>query len=191
MHLAIWIRLYRDTIIDDWRQTVRLFIAINFNHETLTALTDLRDELRRKSKRGNFTLSDNIHLTLAFLGECQQMQVEAVKSAMKTMQFDPFRLSIERIGRFKRDDGDLWWAGVQESKPLLDIQRSLSNALADEGFKLEKRKYSPHITLGRKVIINDNPWEINPFGETVSKIDLMKSERINGKLTYTCIFSQD
>ena len=32
------------------------------------------------------------------------------------------------------------------------------------------------------------PWQIEPFGETVGTIDLMKSERINGKLTYTSIF---
>jgi hypothetical protein len=32
------------------------------------------------------------------------------------------------------------------------------------------------------------PWQIEPFGEMVYKIDLMKSERINGKLTYTSIY---
>jgi len=31
------------------------------------------------------------------------------------------------------------------------------------------------------------PWRIELFGETIGTIDLMKSERINGKLAYTSI----
>ena len=34
------------------------------------------------------------------------------------------------------------------------------------------------------------PWEFEPFGETVGAIDLMKSERINGKLTYMAIYAK-
>ncbi|MCL1842279.1 MAG: RNA 2',3'-cyclic phosphodiesterase [Defluviitaleaceae bacterium] len=167
---------------------MRLFIAINFNEETRTKLITLRDGLQKKSTQGSFALSDNIHLTLAFLGECDSTQLEAAKSAMNTMQFAPFDLEIERVGRFKRDSGDIWWAGVQKSKPLLSLQRDLSNALRSVGFKLENRKYSPHVTLGRKIITVEKLQEIKPFGETVYKIDLMKSERSNGILTYTCIY---
>ncbi len=55
---------------------------------------------------------------------------------------------------------------------------------------MDGRKYSPHITLGREVVTDAAPWQIEPFGETVTGIDLMKSERIGGKLTYTAIYSK-
>ena len=55
---------------------------------------------------------------------------------------------------------------------------------------MDGRKYSPHITLGREVVTDTRPWRIEPFGETISTIDLMKSERINGKLTYTAIYTR-
>ena len=169
---------------------MRLFIAINFNDETRARLLLIRDELRSRSKRGNFTLAENLHLTLAFLGECDAKQVAAAKSAMDAINIEPFSINIESIGRFKRDDGDLWWAGVQGSKPLSLLHNELTDNLITKGFRLEKRKYSPHITLGRKVETDTLPWKVEPFGETVTSIELMKSERIGGKLTYTVIYKR-
>ena len=170
---------------------MRLFIAVNFNDDTKNKLLALRDELCSNSTKGNFTLPENIHLTLAFLGECDAKQIESIKSVMDMTSFKPFDLNIECIGRFKRGGDDIWWAGVRENKELLDLQRNLTTELCNKGFQLDNRKYSPHITLGREIVTEASPRQIEPFGETVSKIDLMKSERIHGKLTYTAIYSKE
>jgi len=166
---------------------MRLFIAINFNNETRSRLLALRDELRGKSERGNFSAQENLHLTLAFLGECDGKQVVTAKSVVNAVSFEPFDISVDCIGRFKRDGSDIWWAGLHESKPLIALQGELAENLIAAGFTLEKRKYSPHITLGREVVTDAKPWTIEPFGEAVCTIEHMKSERINGKLTYTAI----
>jgi 2'-5' RNA ligase len=167
---------------------MRLFIAVNFNSDTCSRLIALRDELRAKSERGNFSAPENLHLTLAFLGECGGRQADAAKSALSAVIFEPFDIAVERVGRFKRDGGDIWWAGLREDKRLLALQRDLTDKLTTAGFTLERRKFSPHITLGREVVTAATPWMIEPFGETVSAVELMKSERLNGKLTYTSIF---
>jgi 2'-5' RNA ligase len=166
---------------------MRLFIAVNFHNNTRSGLLALRDELRAKSRRGNFSLLENLHLTLAFLGECDQKQFAAAKTAMDAVKFEPFIVTIERIGNFR---GDLWWAGCKAIPQLLALQRALSDNLRQVRFALENRRFSPHITLGREVITETAPWQIEPFGETVSRIDLMKSERIGGKLTYTAIYTK-
>ena len=167
---------------------VRLFIAINLNNETQSGLLTLQDELRANSRSGNFTLRDNLHLTLVFLGECDEKQTAAVKSVMDAVVFRPFDLSVEQFGCFKRVDGALWWAGVHGSKDLINLQKDLTAGLCAKGLRCDKRKYTPHITLGRKVMSNLISRQIKPFGETVHKIDLMKSERIGGKLAYTSIY---
>jgi 2'-5' RNA ligase len=166
---------------------MRLFIAINFTDATKGGLLAVRDELRSKSEHGNFSLPENLHLTLAFLGECDQKQFTAAKSAMDAVSFEPLDVTIERIGNFR---GDLWWAGCKTTPQLSSVHRTLSDKLQAAGFTLENRKYSPHITLGREVVTDATPWRIEPFGETVKRIDLMKSERIGGKLTYTAIYSK-
>ena len=169
---------------------MRLFIAINLNNDTRARLISIRDELRSRSKRGSFSAEENLHLTLAFLGECDGRHTIAAKSAMDAISFEPFPISVERIGCFKRGKGDLWWAGLQASVPLRILHNNLTEKLITAGFASDKRNYNPHITLGREVMTDAVPWTVEPFGETVTSVELMKSERINGKLTYTAIFEK-
>jgi len=170
---------------------VRLFIAINFNMETKNRLLALCDELRGVSSRGRFSLPENLHLTLAFLGECDAKQTTAIKTLMDAVIFKPFDITIDCIGRYKRDGGDLWWAGIYENGDLLELHTNLTTGLLENGFVCDKRKFNPHITLGREIITKAQPRQIEPFSETVKKIELMKSERIGGKLTYTAIHGRN
>jgi 2'-5' RNA ligase len=169
-------------------EPMRLFIAINFNDDTRSSLLALRDELRSRSERGNFSLPDNLHLTLVFLGECDLTQTAAVKASMDTVRFEPIEVVIDRIDRFRRGGGDIWWAGLRYSRSLSEVQRDLTDSLTAAGFRFDKRGYSPHITLGREIVTDTKPWPISPFAETAGRIDLMKSERISGKLTYSVIY---
>lgn len=169
---------------------MRLFVAVNFNTETCSRLDSLGRELRLRSRQGNFSVPENLHLTLAFLGECTTAQVASAQAALDGISYEPFPICIEGIGRFRRDGGDIWWAGVQHNNNLLTVQRELTDKLVAAGFMLERRKYSPHITLGRRVVTDVLPWTIEPFGEMVNKVDLMRSERIGGKLIYTVIYEK-
>jgi len=167
---------------------MRLFIAINFNNSTRDSLLALRDELRSSAECGSFTLPENLHITLAFLGECTAKQTSAAKAVMDSLSFKPLDVRIERVGRFGSNQGEaLWWAGAGVSDALSDLHRELTDKLIAAGFSLDTRKFSPHITLGRRVVTDAVPQRVEPFGETVRKIDLMKSERINGRLIYTAI----
>ena len=78
-------------------------------------------------------MPENLHLTLAFLGECDEKQSAAAKAAMEASSFEPFPAFFERIGRFKRDGGDIWWAGLQESKTLTGLQKDLTDRLTAMG----------------------------------------------------------
>jgi 2'-5' RNA ligase len=167
---------------------MRFFIAINFGDDNRARLLTLRDELQADSQRGNFSQPSNLHLTLAFIGEVNPNKTEKIKAIMDTVTFEPFDITAERIGTYA--GGTLWWVGLREEKPLMNLQAEVSHKLALRGFEMDPRKYHPHITLGREVVTDRVPWEIEPFGETVSSIDLMKSERIGGKLIYTEIYSR-
>jgi 2'-5' RNA ligase len=169
---------------------MRLFVAINFHSATRARLIALREELRSKARRGNFPQDENLHLTLAFIGEVRLQQLDKIKAILDTVSFKPFDAAIESVGRFKRGGGDIWWAGLREDKPLMYLQREVEYKLALCGFEMDGRTYHPHITLGRKVITDAQPWAVEPFGATVTRIDLMNSERINGKLTYTAVYER-
>jgi len=166
---------------------MRLFFAINFSEETKSRLASLRDELQAKSARGNFSATENIHLTLAFLGECNAKQLTAAKAVLDSLNIEEMNIYFDCIGCFRRNEGDIWWAGIAENAGLFALQHDLTEKLLSAQFKLENRKYSPHVTLARKVVTKYQPRQVEPFGETIRSVELMKSERVQGKLTYTIV----
>ncbi len=179
---------------------MRLFIAINFNEEIKDYLTSAIQELKKAASGGKFTHRENLHLTLVFLGELDPDKVGEIKSAMNRAGGRPFRLTLSGFGRFKRRGGDIHWAGVEKNQELAAIQKQLAFELETAGLVLEDREYSPHMTLGREVRLTDQSApSADIYGRlaaenkemTVKRISLMKSERINGKLTYTEIYGRD
>lgn len=171
--------------------TLRLFIAVHCSGDAKARLLALRNDVRGQSRRGNFSSPEHLHLTLAFLGACDAQQTAAAKQVLAAADFAPLDIIIDRVGRFRRGGGDLWWAGVRETPALMELQRDISDRLIAAGFVLERRKYTPHITLGREIVTSAAPWNIEPFGERVTRIELMKSERIAGKLVYTAIDARE
>jgi len=170
---------------------MRLFIAINLNSDVRSRIVSMTDELRSSSKKGNFTRPENIHLTLVFIGDCDEKQTNAVKEAMNEVNFEPFTLTISGTGNFdRRGGGRIWWAGVQNNKALEDIQRDLVHKITSKGIDVDDRAYTPHITFGRDVISDKEPWRTDSFDEHVTSIDLMRSERMNDILTYKKIYEK-
>lgn len=166
---------------------MRLFIAINFDKETREKIIAVQQRLRVLGA-GNFSQSENLHLTLAFLGEVAPTHVDAVQHAMNQTVVGPISLTFDHVGRFKRDGGDIWWIGLTKNGTLLSLQKELSGHLTDAGFHLEDRLFSPHITLARGVRLDTQPEYStllgSPFSTRASTISLMRSERISGRLVY-------
>ena len=48
---------------------MRLFIAIQFEEKIIDAITDFQDDLKAQGVTGNYTPRENLHITLAFIGE--------------------------------------------------------------------------------------------------------------------------
>ena len=162
---------------------MRLFIAIHFSEEIKSTLLQGIRDLRGQASRGNFTRPENLHMTLAFIGETEN--VAAVRKAMNQWKVKPFPLTIGGSGRF----GDLWWAGTEKNPALFDLAEGLKESLREEGFAIEKRPFKPHITLARQVEAHQ-PIRLNipKTTMTVDHMSLMRSDRIGGKLVYTEIY---
>ena len=176
---------------------MRLFIAINFNEEIKSNLVTTIQELKKSSMKGNFTHRENLHLTLAFIGEVGSDKVGQIKSQINGIKAEPFQLILKGLGKFKRNGGDIYWVGVEKNEILISINKYLVEELRNTGYQIEIREFSPHLTIGREVVLNDSV-DTNKISEitlnkkmTVSRISLMKSERINGKLIYTEVYGKE
>lgn len=123
---------------------MRLFIAIQLSGKMKEALLDMQGQLRRLGVRGNYTPPENLHLTLAFIGEYPGP--DSIADVLETIDFRPFELRLKGLGSFPQ----LWWAGLEDSEALSALVRQLRRSLALNGIPFDKKKFLPHITLVRK-----------------------------------------
>lgn len=175
---------------------MRLFIAINFNKLVKGRIQEIINVLEKYFSQGRFVSQEHLHLTLEFLGEISEERLVTIKGLMDNLTSNPFVLKPSKLGYFKRPQGNIYWLGIEYNKELMKTQEIIHKSLLKEGFKLENRLYKPHITLGRKVKLKNSfnysilDEKIKDIRIDVNKIDLMRSESINGKLIYSIIHSR-
>ena len=166
---------------------MRLFIAIQLNDEMKDALIRIQNAMKRQGVRGNFTRRENLHLTLAFIGEYSD--AELVREVVDQTDFDGFEIGLDGIGAF----GNLWWAGINfgDDRELKAVAKKLRRGLADAGIPFDRKKFSPHITLVRKAQSIDGKIPesvldgIPQAGMYVDRISLMRSDRGRHGMIYT------
>ena len=169
---------------------MRLFVAINLSDEIKAALLAAIARLERSAKSGRYTDERNLHLTLAFIGETHR--VDAAKAVLDSLDFKRFDITLSGSGRFRRNGGDIYWAGIERNNPLERLASALSGALRRADFDIEIREFKAHITLGREIMADGViGLDIPKTTMCVGRISLMKSERINGGMVYTEIYGKD
>ncbi len=159
---------------------MRLFIAINFNEEMKNALLSIQEQLRQSNVRGSYTKPENLHLTLAFIGEYSDP--DYVLETLAPVHFRPFELRPDKLGSF----GRLWWAGLSASDELQRTASQIRHYLADADIPFDRKKFSAHITLIRepdKPVIPETA--IPDTVMTVGGFSLMRSDRGKHGMIYT------
>lgn len=161
---------------------MRLFIAIQLDENIKNALIAAQDELRQRRFKGRYTNINNMHLTLAFIGEYNDS--DKVLNAMEQVQFTPFALTLGGyIGNF----GELLWAGVEKNPRLDKYVKQLRHALSDSRIPFDRKRFNPHITLLRnsKSDCGFADIEVSKTPMTVRSISLMRSDFGKNGVVYT------
>lgn len=159
---------------------MRLFIAVQFSEDMLNALLDVQSEMKAFDVRGRYSPPENLHLTLAFIGEYGNP--DDVIDALNSVPFEPFPLRLDGLGNF----GDLYWAGIADNPPLTTFVKRLRHALADRNIPFDRKRFSPHITLLRKASFDRLPGVTVPKASmTAERVSLMRSERGKNGMIYT------
>lgn len=156
---------------------MRAFIGIKLDKETTKRIDNLQKSMYQEGVRGNYTLLSNIHLTLSFLGEIREEDICTIKSIIETLQV-PKEIKIVKICMLK----DMIICEVEKKVELLAMQKELTDKLKINGFKVDDKKYYPHITLVRRA--NEEFFKEVFLTSNVNKIILFESTRINNRLCY-------
>jgi RNA 2',3'-cyclic 3'-phosphodiesterase len=129
------------------------FIAIQLPQQIRAHLVKWRETNESSLSFKSWVHPLDYHFTLVFLGHVEQEHLQNLKGKMKEelKRHKPFTLTISHFGVFGLQERPrVFWAGVNESLPLISLQKGVYHLCTELGFSLEKRSYSPHLTIARK-----------------------------------------
>jgi 2'-5' RNA ligase len=95
--------------------------------------------------------TENIHVTMRFLGDVTPITVDRVFEEMKKIQFIPFDVQLKGVGVFPSlSYPRVVWAGITEgANGLRSIFDQLEPRLRGLGFAADQHGFSPHLTIAR------------------------------------------
>ena len=181
-------------------ETVRAFIAVDIGHAVRGELAKLQLRLKRAHADARWVKPENIHLTLAFLGDVDIARIRPLEAAMdQNLQgLEKFSLTFAGTGTFGRPrQPRVIWAGINDSPPLTELQRKTNDALQDAGIDFDTKPFSPHLTIGRvksprhvAALLDELEKEKTPgFGRVeISEVLLFKSVLKPGGAEYSVLY---
>lgn len=136
----------------------RIFIAIKVEPGEILfkTVSHLKSGLINEGIK--WTSLDNIHITLAFLGDTEENIIKIISSALKESceGSGKFELTLRGTGVFKNlSDPRVIWMDIDPSEGLTHLYNIIINRLNESGVVIEKRPFRPHLTLGRIKYLND------------------------------------
>jgi len=132
--------------------TVRSFIALPIPKEAANQLGDLAAKMayQDKSNAVKWVDQENYHITLAFLGEQREADLENLVEALDHhIQQHEFIAQLSHLSPFPESKPKLLAAMLTRSEQLLDLHQGVLSAVRSVNMLADKRKFKPHVTLGR------------------------------------------
>lgn len=124
----------------------RLFIAIDLPKQIKEATRSLCTGL----PGARWVSDDQLHLTLRFLGEVEHSLFNELYHGLEEVKVEPFPLHLMGLGVFPNAENPrVLWVGLKKSTPLIELRKKIINVLRHLDIPLEKKKFSPHITIAR------------------------------------------
>ena len=134
---------------------IRAFVAIELPFDVKTALIDKQETLQiyLPGRTVRWVDGKGVHLTLKFLGEITADKVRALHNILGVIarRSIPFSLALGSLGCFSsvHKPRVIWIGLLGGLAQLHKIQADIQYGVEHLGHETEKRKFSPHLTLGR------------------------------------------
>jgi 2'-5' RNA ligase len=135
-------------------EQIRAFIALEMPEPIRRSLSEISSRL--KSQLSAVPLGwvpiQNMHLTLKFLGNVKNDQLENIKGLLGSLieKYSSFQISLNGLGTFPNAKrARVLWVGVEAPGTLKEIVADFESGFAELGFEPEGRPFAAHLTLAR------------------------------------------
>ena len=180
---------------------MRIFIALELPESVRERLGQLQGRLKGTENKIKWVDPSLIHLTMKFLGEVKEKNLEKVIQVVRNVggRFFAFELKIGKIGVFPSFSSPrVIWVGIEEGKDKLEtLAAELEEKLGQEGFSRNSRKWTSHLTLARvkvlkarerlKALLLQYCKEVEGIEVKVKSLSVIKSELTPQGAIYTIL----
>lgn len=127
------------------RAMTRSFVAIDLPETAADTLA----RIAAACPSGRPVTEENMHLTLAFIGEVDDAALEEAHDALSAIRAGAFEIRIGGLSTFGGDVPRTLWAAVLPDPRLSALEKDIRRALRRAGLELPHRRFVPHVTLVR------------------------------------------
>jgi len=150
---------------------MRTFIAVELPEQIKKQIEVLQVPLKKTNAFVSWVKPGNIHITLKFLGEVPEEKIDEVFSAteLALKGAKSFKMNLKGMGAFPdfRRPRVIWIGTGKGGEELSDMANKIEDEMEKIGYPKEKRKFSPHFTIGRV----KSPKNIEKLVELVKSAD--------------------
>ncbi len=124
---------------------MRAFVALDLPEEVLLPLTRLQAGL----DVGRAVPEDNMHLTLAFLGDVNRAALAELALSLEGLALAPVELTLRGLDLFGGRKPGLVFAAAVATPELTRLHEKVVRAARGAGIDLRRERFRPHVTIAR------------------------------------------
>ena len=173
---------------------MRIFIGIPVDSGLKEMLIQKQELIKPYLERYRMTDQNNFHMTLVFIGDMNEEQINLLDHSLKNAVRDHhhFSITIDQLGYFKKFNDMIMWAGTSRKFILLqELFETILSTVKRCQLPVANKTLQPHITLFRRAISSDISKIMNiqipSYSLLVDQVHLYLSLQIDGQLPYTPI----
>jgi 2'-5' RNA ligase len=148
---------------------MRLFVALDIDENIRDRIALFLDGVRGFAPDARWVRPESLHVTLKFIGEKPEEDLETIRRALETIAASSFEMSFRSYGFFPSVRAPrVFWVGIEGGPKLTSLAATVDETLVRLDIPKEEHAFNPHLTLARG---SGGPGSVGPGSRRRRKVD--------------------
>jgi RNA 2',3'-cyclic 3'-phosphodiesterase len=137
---------------------MRIFVALDIDDSVRARIARFLDGVRGFAPDARWVRPESLHVTLKFIGEKSEEEIEKIESVLETIEAGAFDMSIRGYGFFPGARAPrVFWIGIEGGAKLTSLAAAVDERLARLDIPKEEHDFNAHLTLARRAGRSGSP----------------------------------
>jgi RNA 2',3'-cyclic 3'-phosphodiesterase len=129
---------------------MRLFVALDIDDNIRVRIARFLDGVCGFAPDVRWVRPESLHVTLKFIGEKSEEEVEGIRRALETIVADKLEMNFRGYGFFPGARAPrVFWVGIDGGSKLTSLAATVDKALTQLDIPKEEHAFNAHLTLAR------------------------------------------